>query len=74
MLLRLDLLYLGKDNAACIHAIQKGYRMECPPDCPQDLYEIMLLCWQAKPDKRPAFTNLQEMLMAMIPEPLTELK
>ncbi|KAK3563713.1 hypothetical protein QTP86_034442 [Hemibagrus guttatus] len=61
--------YPDHDKAACIQAIQKGYRMTRPADCPETLYDIMLLCWHSNPDERPTFTELQKRLMALIPEP-----
>ncbi|KAG7465874.1 hypothetical protein MATL_G00158450 [Megalops atlanticus] len=61
--------YSGKDKASCITAILRGYRMPKPADCPQSVYDIMLLCWKSDPLERPTFPNLQEQLLALVQEP-----
>lgn len=61
-------LNLDLDKAACIQAVQRGYRMKRPADCPETLYDIMLLCWNHNPDERPTFMDLQERLLKLIPE------
>ncbi|XP_077094855.1 tyrosine-protein kinase Src42A [Siphateles boraxobius] len=66
--------YPGQDKMTCARAIQRGERMQRPPDCPEALYNIMLLCWRPNPEERPTFTELQEKLMALIHEPVTELE
>ncbi|XP_030642956.1 tyrosine-protein kinase SRK3 [Chanos chanos] len=66
--------YPDKDKLSCIRDIQKGHRMAKPLDCPQELYDIMLLCWGTNPAERPAYRELQDMLMTLIPEPLSELE
>ncbi|XP_066524443.1 tyrosine-protein kinase Src42A isoform X2 [Hoplias malabaricus] len=65
--------YPELDKIKCILAIRRGYRMECPSDCPLTLYEIMLLCWSTNPEDRPGFTALKHRLMALDPEPISEL-
>nr|CAD7401596.1 unnamed protein product [Timema poppensis] len=42
----------------CIR-VEHGYRMPCPPGCPNSLYDIMLECWHKDPMKRPTFETLQ---------------
>jgi hypothetical protein len=37
--------YCDKSNAEAIDAIQKGYRLPSPKDCPSEIYEVMLKCW-----------------------------
>lgn len=46
-------------NAEVLHQVEHGYRMPCPPSCPESLYEIMLECWHKDPMKRPTFETLQ---------------
>lgn len=65
----LSFLNLDLDNVACVQAIQRGYRMPQPEDCPVTLYDIMLLCWHSDPDERPTFMELQERLTTLNPEP-----
>uniref|UniRef100_T1HWB6 Tyrosine-protein kinase n=1 Tax=Rhodnius prolixus TaxID=13249 RepID=T1HWB6_RHOPR len=51
--------YPGMTNAEVLHQVEHGYRMPCPPSCPESLYEIMLECWHKDPMKRPTFETLQ---------------
>ncbi|XP_053366098.1 tyrosine-protein kinase SRK3 [Clarias gariepinus] len=62
--------YPDHDKAACIQAVQRGYRMAQPTECPPSLYEIMMLCWKSNPNERPTFMELQKSLSSLIPEPL----
>ncbi|KPP67974.1 tyrosine-protein kinase Src42A-like [Scleropages formosus] len=54
--------YSDKSKASCVKAIKNGYRMPKPPDCPQSLYDIMLICWSSNPLERPGFINLKDKL------------
>ncbi|XP_075215648.1 tyrosine-protein kinase Src42A isoform X1 [Lycorma delicatula] len=51
--------YPGMTNAEVLHQVEHGYRMPCPPGCPNALYDIMLECWHKDPMKRPTFETLQ---------------
>jgi fyn-related kinase len=51
--------YPGMTNAEVLHQVEHGYRMPCPPGCPQALYEIMLECWRKEEMERPTFETLQ---------------
>ena len=51
--------YPGMTNAEVLEKIQTGYRMGCPPGCPQELHSIMLECWKEDPPSRPTFETLQ---------------
>ena len=51
--------YPGMTNAVVLEKIQTGYRMSCPPGCPEKLYELMLDCWREEPASRPTFETLQ---------------
>lgn len=46
-------------NAEVLKQVTGGHRMQAPPGCPNQLYEIMLECWNADPLKRPTFETLQ---------------
>ena len=42
-----------------VKEVQRGYRMEKPDKCPDDIYyNIILRCWDENPDKRPTFETL----------------
>ncbi|XP_048842328.1 tyrosine-protein kinase Blk isoform X2 [Brienomyrus brachyistius] len=51
--------YPGMTNPEVIRLLDKKYRMPCPDACPQELYQIMLKCWQERPEDRPTFDYLQ---------------
>ena len=51
--------YRGMTNTEVLERIQTGYRMECPPNCPKKLHDIMNKCWHKDPDFRPTFKSLQ---------------
>lgn len=38
--------------------MENGYRMPCPKNCPEPIYQEMLNCWDRNPDKRPTFEYL----------------
>lgn len=35
--------------------LKEGYRMEAPHNCPDEIYSVMVMCWQDKPEQRPQF-------------------
>lgn len=39
--------------------VEKGYRMELPEGCPQDIFNIMNDCWKLDPKERPDFKHLR---------------
>uniref|UniRef100_A0A8D2JDQ3 non-specific protein-tyrosine kinase n=1 Tax=Varanus komodoensis TaxID=61221 RepID=A0A8D2JDQ3_VARKO len=39
--------------------LDQGYRIPQPANCPQELYNIMLQCWNDKPNDRPTFETLR---------------
>ncbi|CAM9618085.1 tyrosine-protein kinase Yes-like [Lampetra fluviatilis] len=54
--------YPGMMNREVLGNVEQGYRMPCPQDCPDSLYELMLLCWRKEPEQRPTFEYLQSFL------------
>uniref|UniRef100_A0A4W4GUN6 receptor protein-tyrosine kinase n=1 Tax=Electrophorus electricus TaxID=8005 RepID=A0A4W4GUN6_ELEEL len=46
--------------------IKEGYRMDSPEFSPNEMYEIMQSCWDAKPFKRPCFGKIVEMIEQQI--------
>lgn len=38
--------------------LRNGHRMDRPPYSSNEMYQIMLSCWQQMPVARPTFTNL----------------
>ncbi|XP_063281986.1 tyrosine-protein kinase HCK-like [Pelobates fuscus] len=54
--------YPGMSNLEVITALERGYRMPCPQNCPKEFYNVMLQCWQQIPEQRPTFEYLQGVL------------
>lgn len=54
------------DNATTLEKVQSGYRMQRPTagsgcaECPQKMYDMMLKCWDKRPEQRPTFAYLRE--------------
>jgi len=36
--------YPGVDLTEVYHLLERGYRMECPPGCPANVYQLMKQC------------------------------
>lgn len=47
--------YQGMSNKEVVASLEKGYRMECPPGCPDQLYKLMMDTWKVDPVERPTF-------------------
>ncbi|XP_026864102.2 proto-oncogene tyrosine-protein kinase Src isoform X1 [Electrophorus electricus] len=54
--------YPGMVNREVLDQVERGYRMPCPPECPDSLHELMLTCWRKEPEERPTFEYLQGFL------------
>lgn len=50
--------YPGMTNRDVIDQVERGYRQPRPPVCPKSMYEMMLKCWDKKPEERPTFEFL----------------
>ncbi|XP_072022569.1 tyrosine-protein kinase receptor Tie-1-like [Amphiura filiformis] len=42
--------------------LKNGQRMPQPKHCSEQLYNIMLVCWEKEPSKRPSFEQLMKLL------------
>nr|XP_044621043.1 tyrosine-protein kinase receptor TYRO3 isoform X2 [Equus asinus] len=51
--------YAGIENAEIYNYLIGGNRLKQPPDCLEDVYELMYQCWSADPKQRPSFTCLR---------------
>ena len=47
-----------------IMQLEQGYQMPQPEWCPDELYSIMLSCWEMEPEGRPTFVEVQRKLRA----------
>ncbi|XP_078009213.1 tyrosine-protein kinase Fer isoform X3 [Phascolarctos cinereus] len=57
--------YPGMTNQHAREQVEQGYRMSAPHKCPEEIYKIMLKCWDYKPENRPKFSELQKELAAI---------
>ncbi|KAI8515123.1 regulation of mast cell degranulation [Branchiostoma belcheri] len=53
--------YPGLDRQL-MEELRGGYREPRPEDCPQEMYDLMLKCWQWEEDDRPEFQQLYDQL------------
>ena len=53
---------LKMTNTKAESFITSGIVLDSPPNCPKDLYEIMILCWKMEADSRPSFSVVEELL------------
>ncbi|XP_036874860.1 tyrosine-protein kinase receptor TYRO3 isoform X2 [Manis javanica] len=51
--------YAGIENAEIYNYLIGGNRLKQPPECIEDVYELMYQCWSADPKQRPSFTCLR---------------
>lgn len=58
--------YSGKTGFEVLGLLKSGRRLEKPRCCPDEVYDIMQLCWQLVPEDRPDFLALSERLVAVI--------
>ncbi|XP_011482957.1 tyrosine-protein kinase Mer isoform X2 [Oryzias latipes] len=58
--------YPGVQNHEIYDHLIEGHRLKQPPDCLDELYEIMYSCWRTDPMDRPLFTQLREMLEKLV--------
>ncbi|XP_068686515.1 proto-oncogene tyrosine-protein kinase receptor Ret-like [Montipora foliosa] len=57
--------YPRMDGKKIANLLQQGYRMPKPQHVDNDLYQIMLNCWQDEPEARPSFADLTKQLKGM---------
>ncbi|XP_030385258.1 tyrosine-protein kinase Abl isoform X6 [Scaptodrosophila lebanonensis] len=60
--------YPGIDLTDVYHKLEKGYRMERPPGCPLEVYDLMRQCWQWDAADRPTFKSIHHALEHMFQE------
>ncbi|XP_038064957.1 angiopoietin-1 receptor-like [Patiria miniata] len=49
-----------------ISKLQEGYRMPRPEHCQDELYQMMLACWEEEPTARPSFTEIGRKLEKLL--------
>uniref|UniRef100_A0A3P8W3X9 receptor protein-tyrosine kinase n=1 Tax=Cynoglossus semilaevis TaxID=244447 RepID=A0A3P8W3X9_CYNSE len=63
--------YWEMSNQDVIKAVDEGYRLPPPMDCPATLYQLMLDCWQKERNNRPRFEQIVSILDKLIRNPGT---
>ena len=61
------LLCSGIDISLLIMKLENGYRLEKPQMCPQEIFNVIYVCWRHK-DKRPTFNDVVKQLKSAIYE------
>jgi len=54
-------------DSSFYNKIKSGYRMAKPEHAPDDVYEMMMKCWNSEPEKRPAFQGLSDVVASLLP-------
>lgn len=54
-------------DSSFYNKIKSGYRMSKPEHAPQDVYDMMMKCWNSEPEKRPSFMGLSENVASLLP-------
>jgi focal adhesion kinase 1 len=52
--------FQGIKNPDVIRLIENKKRLDKPNNCPDELYSLMLRCWEYDASKRPTFSRLKE--------------
>lgn len=52
--------------------LKEGYRMEAPDNCPEEIYNAMVACWQEDPKQRPTFDTLVDYFDWMLNQSASE--
>jgi len=50
--------YQGMTNTRARELIDSGFRMPAPDGTPDEMYQLMLRCWQYEPEDRPHFAEI----------------
>ncbi|XP_030045512.1 tyrosine-protein kinase Fes/Fps [Microcaecilia unicolor] len=57
--------YASMNNQQTREAIEHGQRLPSPTQCPDEIYSLMLRCWEYDPRKRPNFSMVHKELAAI---------
>jgi len=62
-----ELPYKGVTGVVELHdLLQDGARLQKPPHCSDELYNIMSECWQKAPNDRPSFEDLHAIFKGIL--------
>ncbi|KAM4675745.1 tyrosine-protein kinase Fes/Fps [Discoglossus pictus] len=57
--------YTALNNQQTREAIEQGVRLPAPDNCPEEVYKLMLKCWEYDPRKRPTFSTAHQDLVSI---------
>ncbi|XP_055212462.1 ephrin type-A receptor 10 isoform X3 [Gorilla gorilla gorilla] len=61
--------YWDMSGQDVIKAVEDGFRLPPPRNCPNPLHRLMLDCWQKDPGERPRFSQIHSILSKMVQDP-----
>ncbi|NXJ85124.1 EPHA2 protein, partial [Trogon melanurus] len=61
--------YWDLSNHEVMKAINEGFRLPAPLDCPSAIYQLMMQCWQQDRARRPKFPDVVSILDKLIRAP-----
>ncbi|XP_007977538.3 ephrin type-A receptor 10 [Chlorocebus sabaeus] len=61
--------YWDMSGQDVIKAVEDGFRLPPPRNCPTPLHRLMLDCWQKDPGERPRFSQIHNILSKMVQDP-----
>lgn len=60
--------YYSLSNEEVVQHVRDGNVMNCPENCPQEIYDLMLDCWAMEPNDRPTAGELHTGLRRWTPD------
>nr|XP_012635377.1 ephrin type-A receptor 10 isoform X2 [Microcebus murinus] len=61
--------YWDMSGQDVIKAVEDGFRLPPPRNCPTPLHRLMLDCWRKDPGERPRFSQIHSILSKMVQDP-----
>ncbi|XP_054857032.1 ephrin type-A receptor 2 [Eublepharis macularius] len=61
--------YWELSNHEVMKAINEGFRLPAPMDCPSAIYQLMMQCWQQERSRRPKFSDIVSLLDKLLHSP-----
>uniref|UniRef100_A0A8R1DYF1 receptor protein-tyrosine kinase n=1 Tax=Caenorhabditis japonica TaxID=281687 RepID=A0A8R1DYF1_CAEJA len=56
--------YEGASNQQVIELIANRHLLECPHNCPTNIYSLMVECWHENTERRPTFSEIRSRLQS----------
>eukprot|EP00118_Oscarella_pearsei_P015070 m.133138 g.133138 ORF g.133138 m.133138 type:complete len:589 (+) comp38106_c0_seq6:401-2167(+) len=58
--------YPGLERQLLVSMLEKGHRMDQPEDCSEEMYQLMVRCWEARPAARPNFREIKDTMEGIL--------